>query len=102
MRRILLVLTAAALVAAMMSTTVPAFAAAPDAGCPTGFEEEKLKLTGESNGPQSADVNDSKEDCTKELDADPQNPAWCCDPVITVFRDDTAGQEDTVGGKGGK
>jgi hypothetical protein len=89
-RRILLVLTAAALVAAMMSTTVPAFAAAPDGGCPTGFEEEQLKLKGQdSNGIPSADVNDSKKDCTKELDADPQNPAWCCDPVITVFRDNT-------------
>ena len=92
MRRILLVLTAAALMAAMMTTTVPAFAAAPDAGCPTGFEEEQLKLKGQdSNGVPSADVNDSKQDCTKELDADPQNPAWCCEPVITVFRDDTAG-----------
>ena len=94
MRRILLVLTAAALMAAMMSTTVPAFAAtSDDGGCPTGFEEEKLKLQGDVNGPESADVNDSKEDCTKELDVDPQNPAWCCDPVITVFTDDNVNKK---------
>ena len=90
MRRILLVLTAAALMATMMAMTVPAFAAAPDAGCPTGFEEETIDFGENSNGVPSSSVNESQEDCTKDLKAEPKNPAWCCEPVITVFRDDTA------------
>jgi hypothetical protein len=91
MRRILLVLSVAALMGAMMTTAVPAFAATPDAGCPTGFEEETIDFGENSNGVPSADVNGSEEDCTKTLKTDPQNPAWEPEPVITVFKDDTTG-----------
>ena len=91
MRRILIVLAVAAFMVAMMATAVPAFAAAPDAGCPTGFQEETLDLGPGSNGIPSASVNNSPEICTKDLKAKPQAPQFCCDPVITVFRDDTTG-----------
>ena len=91
MRRILMVLAVAAFMVAMMATAVPAFAAAPDGGCPTGFDEGKLKLGSNSNGTPSASVNDTKDACTKDLSADPQAPQFCCDPTITVFRDDTVG-----------
>jgi hypothetical protein len=93
MRRILLVLAAAALMAAMVAITVPAFAAAPEAGCPTGFEEQTYDFGDNSKGVPSAQVNDSPEICTNELPAEPQNPAWEplpgeTGPTITVFSDD--------------
>jgi hypothetical protein len=86
--RLVVVAVMAAIAAAM---AVPAFAAAPNAGCPKGFEEGVIDLGPNSNGIPSAAVNDSPEGCTKTLKADPQNPAWCCEPVIKVFRDDTVG-----------
>jgi hypothetical protein len=93
MRRILLMLTAAALMAAMMAITVPAFAAVPDAGCPKNFEEQTYDFGDNSKGVPSAQVNGSDEICTKVLPAEPQNPAWEPDPgetgpTITVFSDD--------------
>ena len=90
MRRSLLrLVVVAVMVAIAAAMAVPAFAAAPDAGCPTGFQEGVIDFGPNSNGVPSASVNDSPEGCTKTLPADPQNPAWCCDPVISVFRDDT-------------
>ena len=91
MRRILMVLAVAAFMVAMMATAVPAFAAAPNGGCPTGFEQGLPDLGSNSNGIPSASVNTSPTICTKDLTAKPQAPQFCCDPVITVFRDDTVG-----------
>ncbi len=86
--RLVVVAVMAAIAAAM---AVPAFAAAPNTGCPTGFQERVINLGPNSNGIPSASVNVSPEGCTKTLKADPQNPAWEPEPVIKVFRDDTVG-----------
>ena len=89
MRRMLLLLWVAGMMLAL--TAAPAFAAPPaDEGCPSGgdFEEGPNELQ-DPRGTPSAFVNESDELCTKELKAKPQAPQFCCDPVITVFRDDT-------------
>ena len=91
MRRILLVLAVAAMMATMLGVAAPAFAAAPNGGCPTGFDEGLYDFGENSNGVPSAQVNNTDPICTKKLKAEPQNPAWEPAPEIIVFTDDVVG-----------
>ena len=73
MKRIVLLLTVAALMALMLvATAFPAAADAPSAGCPEGFEEKEQNLPPGTRGTPSTSVNDSTQACFKELVNAPQ------------------------------
>ena len=73
MKRIVLLLAMAAIAALMLAATAfPAAAAAPDAGCPTGFVEKEQQVPPSYGGTPSTAVNTSEEDCFKELEHAPQ------------------------------
>ena len=73
MKRIVLLLAMAAIAALMLAATAfPAAAAAPDAGCPTGFDERVQPVPDSYGGDPSNAVNTSEEDCFKELVNAPQ------------------------------
>ena len=73
MKRIVLLLAMAAIAALMLAATAfPAAAAAPDAGCPTGFDERVQPVPDSYGGSPSTAVNTSEEDCFKVLEHAPQ------------------------------
>ena len=73
MRRIVLMLAMAAIAALMLAATaVPVAAAAPAAGCPTGFDEKEQQLSDPTAGAPSTAINTTREDCFKELENAPQ------------------------------
>jgi len=73
MKRIVLLLAMAAIAAVMLAATAfPVAAAAPDAGCPTGFVEKKQQVPDSYGGAPSTAVNTTKKDCFKELENAPQ------------------------------
>jgi hypothetical protein len=73
-RRIISLLTVTALMMAMLlANALPAFAAAPKAGCPEGFvEKEKPVLPPGTKGIPSTSVNETTQECVKELENAPQ------------------------------
>ena len=73
MKRIVLLLAMTAIAAVMLAATAfPAAAAAPDAGCPTGFDERVQQVPPSYGGSPSTTVNTTEEDCFKELEHAPQ------------------------------
>jgi hypothetical protein len=73
MKRIVLLLAMAAIAPLMLAATAfPAAAAAPDAGCPTGFTLSEKPLPPSSVGDPSTEVNTSEAHCFKKLENFPQ------------------------------
>ena len=73
MKRIDLLLAMAAIAALMLAATAfPAAAAAPAAGCPTGFVEKEQPVPDSYGGSPSTAVNTTEQDCFKELEHAPQ------------------------------
>ena len=90
MKRIVLLLAMAAIAALMLAATAfPAAAAAPDAGCPTGFVESEKPLPPSSVGDPSTEINTTPEDCFKVLENFPQ-------PLKERFGTDEVGIDDVV------
>ncbi len=90
MKRIVLVLAMAAIAALMLAATAfPAAAAAPDAGCPTGFVEKVKEDLPSTVGDPSTEINTSEEDCFKKLENFPQ-------PLKERFGTDEVGIDDVV------
>ena len=80
----------AAIAALMLAATAfPAAAAAPAAGCPTGFVEKEQQLSDSSVGVPSTEINTTKEDCFKELVNAPQQ-------LKDRFGTDEVGIDDVV------
>jgi hypothetical protein len=69
MKRIILLLAMAAIAALMLAATAfPAAAAAPDAGCPPGFEPKVQEDLPSTVGDPSTEINTSEVDCFKTLE----------------------------------
>jgi hypothetical protein len=90
MKRIVLLLAMAAIAALMLAATAfPAAAAAPAAGCPTGFVEKEQQLSDSSVGVPSTEINTTPEDCFKVLVNAPQQ-------LKDRFGTDEVGIDDVV------